>query len=181
MLHYFSGDRLQIAAIFLLVGVAVFFDLRARRIPNWLIVAALMASLPFQAYFNSGWNWLGGLLAGFVLFIPGYICRQMGAGDVKLFAAVAAFFSAAAALKLALLAYVIGGVYAVLWMALQRDAGAWRQYIGLRLRIGLIALASRSGNPFAGAELLQARPRTAPMPYSVPIALASLCGLYLGW
>ncbi|AEF91592.1 A24 family peptidase [Delftia sp. NA_296.1] len=75
-----------------LATIAV-MDLRIRRVRNWMVLlglatgAAALASgaQPFQV---SAWNALAGLLAGFVVLLPFYALRWMGAGDVK-FGAVA--------------------------------------------------------------------------------------------
>src|SRR6266699_5229766 len=77
----------------ILVAVAALFDIRFRRIPNWLLLAGIIAGLAWNAY-SSGWSGLGsgaaGLGLGFVLYFPLYLLRARGAGDVRLLAAVGA-------------------------------------------------------------------------------------------
>jgi prepilin peptidase CpaA len=171
----------QTIGVLFLIAVAVFFDIRARRIPNWLILFALPFSLALQMKFHSAWPWAGGILVGFALLLPGYVFKQMGAGDVKLMAAVGAFFGGFAAFKIVLTAYLIGGGYAVAWMAWQRDSDAWWQYIKLRVQTSWLLMATMSGQPLGDGALAQARPRTAAMPYSIPIAMAAAYALYAGW
>ena len=70
--------------------VAAAYDWRFRRIPNWLVGRAIVAALLF--HLMSGWHSLAacvlaGLLAGGVAFVF-YLIKGMGAGDVKLLAAV---------------------------------------------------------------------------------------------
>ncbi|KVN98540.1 hypothetical protein WJ69_34375 [Burkholderia ubonensis] len=157
--------------------IAVFFDIRERRIPNWLIASTLITSLVVQIHFDSGWMWLAGMLIGFAMFIPGYAARQMGAGDVKLMAAVGSIFGLGA-FKVGLVAYAMGGIYALAWMAMQRDGRVWWKYVTFRLRTAVVMSMTMSGNPLTDEALSRARPRTAPMPYSVPIALAGMFGLW---
>ena len=57
-----------------------------------------------------------GALAGFALFLPLYLLRAMGAGDVKLMAALGSFVGPMEALNLTLSILVMGGVLAVLRM-----------------------------------------------------------------
>jgi len=81
------------AALVALCIVACFFDLRERRIPNWLVLSALVAGLAFRAAVGMealvGGITAAGLAFGFGLFF--YLLGGLGAGDVKLMAGLAAF------------------------------------------------------------------------------------------
>jgi prepilin peptidase CpaA len=131
-----------------LVITAAVLDLRARRIPNWLVVAALVAALPVQWLAHGATDGLTGVLGGFlvggVIFLPGYLVRAVGAGDVKLMAAVGALMGTSGTIVAALLACAVGGVWALLAMLLKRrlkdgltnsysmllaTTGGWRQAV----------------------------------------------------
>lgn len=103
-----------------LVITAAVWDWQTRRIPNWLVSVGLMVALPLQAYVHGLGDgvlaWLLGCLAGGLMFMPGYLMRMMGAGDVKLMAAVGAFCGAALAMEIAVITSVIGGVWALVWL-----------------------------------------------------------------
>ena len=83
---------LLLRALFLSVAiVAAIYDWRFRRIPNWLCLAGLIAGFCAQTYLRGA----AGLLAaaeGFglalLIYMPLYLLRGMGAGDVKLMAAL---------------------------------------------------------------------------------------------
>ena len=102
-----------------LIGVlvpAMYTDLRSSRIPNWLTFPAMGIAL-------LGHIWLGGLQgaifsllglwAGLGLFLILYISGSIGAGDVKLMAAVGAIMGPYGALISGLLAMMVGGLYAL--------------------------------------------------------------------
>lgn len=104
------------AAVLIVGAAACVTDFRSRRIPNWLTFGASVAAFVFWTA-TAG---LGGLatsvsgwLVGCVLFLPLFLLRGMGAGDVKLLAALGAWTGPATALWLALYAAVAGGVFAV--------------------------------------------------------------------
>jgi prepilin peptidase CpaA len=103
----------------LLLGACV-TDARSRRIPNVLVLVTAILGL---AYSISAAPWLPGLgraVAGFglglAIWFPLYALRMMGAGDVKLFAAAAAWIGPSAALKASFLAALCGGVLSIVWM-----------------------------------------------------------------
>jgi prepilin peptidase CpaA len=82
--------------LLLLVPLAVlviYFDVRFRRIPNMLVLAALIAGLTLNTSFggaSGALSSLGGFAVAFVPMFLLHIFGAMGAGDVKLFAAVGA-------------------------------------------------------------------------------------------
>ncbi len=69
-----------------LVLVAAFFDLRTRRIPNWLVLTGVVLAFAVRGLL---YGWAGfarsaiGLLVGFGLYFVFYLVHAMGAGDAK--------------------------------------------------------------------------------------------------
>jgi prepilin peptidase CpaA len=91
-------------------------DLRSRRIPNVLTFGSAAAALVFQSMtagttgaVSASFGWAVGLA---VFFIP-FALGGLGAGDVKLLAALGAWLGPKDALMLALYAGVAGGVLAI--------------------------------------------------------------------
>lgn len=129
----------------LLLGVcAVVEDLRRRRVPNWLSAAGLAAALALQAA-SGGVRGLAvaaiGAAAGFAVLLPFHLLGGMGGGDVKLMAAFGALLGPAGILLAALLATMLGGVWAaVAWLWRPQTAqipfapaivlGAWASWFG---------------------------------------------------
>src|SRR5579862_6740833 len=100
-----------------LVAIAAVFDIRFRRIPNWLVLAGIIIGGTWNVY-SSGWSGLGrsaaGLGLGFVLYFPLYLIRARGAGDVKLLAAVGAIAGPMNCFWIFLTTAILGGIIAVL-------------------------------------------------------------------
>jgi prepilin peptidase CpaA len=96
--------------------VACATDLRSRRIPNVLTFGAAAAALVF-ALVTDGWSGLGsaalGWLIGALVFIVPFALGGLGAGDVKLLAAIGAWLGPWGALWTALYTGVAGGVMAI--------------------------------------------------------------------
>ncbi|MGA2712191.1 MAG: A24 family peptidase [Bryobacteraceae bacterium] len=101
----------------ILVAIAAIFDIRFRRIPNWLVLAGIICGFTWNVY-SSGWSGLGraaaGLGLGFVLYFPLYLIRARGAGDVKLLAAVGAITGPGNCFWIFLSTAILGGIIALL-------------------------------------------------------------------
>lgn len=108
-------------------------DFRARRIPNALVLTVFVAALVRAALiaFGSGSGTTPGLaagpgdaamgaLCGLALWLPLYAIGVFGAGDVKLFAAAAAWLGPSAVPSATLYAALAGGVLGLAWFGAQR-------------------------------------------------------------
>lgn len=122
---------------------AAVFDVRTRRIPNWLTFGLAAAGLIAAAI--AGWHLFGNSLLAFVaIFAAGAVVFSMhwlGGGDVKLLAAVAAWVGLPDAVGLALFTAVSGGLLALAWLA------------GGKLRGNSVAESKRAKMPYALAIL----------------------------
>ena len=128
-----AWQAMGLTALVLLVLAALVFDLRQRRIPNTLVLLMLGAGLLINFIGPQIWlrgtgllttypgalgikGALLGALTGLAVFLPFYLLRAMGAGDVKLMAGIGSFVGPATAIDVALFILVTGGVLAVVRM-----------------------------------------------------------------
>lgn len=104
-------------AFVLLVVLAAVSDVRARRIPNALVAVLMLGGIAFSMVRHSPMAGMGsafgGLALGLAIWIVFYALGFLGAGDVKFFAAAAAWLGPAGAWRASLIAAAIGGVLAV--------------------------------------------------------------------
>jgi prepilin peptidase CpaA len=104
----------------IVAGVATITDLRSRRIPNWLSLPFLAAGLAVSSWLY-GWHGVGQSLAGAALglLIFGFLFWMggMGAGDVKLCAAIGAWIGPYQLLIALVLTGLAGGVMVLCWAA----------------------------------------------------------------
>lgn len=91
-------------------------DVRHRRIPNVLTFGAALAAVAFHVAVD-GFGGLstsaGGWLVGVLLFLPFFALGGMGAGDVKLLAALGAWLGPGDAFWVAVYGSLAGGVMAL--------------------------------------------------------------------
>jgi prepilin peptidase CpaA len=100
----------------LLVIPAALFDSRERRVPNWLALAGVVLGIGLNSFLYETpglWFSLKGLGLAFVIYFPLYLLRGMGAGDVKLMAAVGAISGWANWLGIFVLTSLLGGLIAI--------------------------------------------------------------------
>lgn len=99
------------------VTVATVTDIRARRIPNWLVIpflaAGLATSVILEGWFGFGQSVLG-LLLGMVSMGLLYCLGGLGLGDVKLCAAIGAWIGPRQLVTALVLTGIAGGVMAIL-------------------------------------------------------------------
>lgn len=106
----------------ILVAIAAVFDIRYRRIPNWLVLAGIIVGFSWNVY-SSGWSGLlraaEGLGLGFILYFPLYLIRARGAGDVKLLAAVGAVTGPGNCFLIFILTAILGGLIALILLLIR--------------------------------------------------------------
>src|SRR4051812_35537659 len=103
----------------LLIPLAItigYYDVRYRRIPNPFVVATFLAGVAMNAIFGGlqgVFTSLAGCALGFVLMFVLHVFGAMGAGDVKLFAAIGAVTGAHLVLPTFLIVLMTGGLLAI--------------------------------------------------------------------
>lgn len=102
----------------IVVAIASITDLRSRRIPNWLVLPFLLLGVGVSTW-NQGWHGLGqsaaGMGMGLVVFGLLFLIGGMGAGDVKLFAAIGAWIWPHQLFIALVLVSLAGGVLVLGW------------------------------------------------------------------
>ena len=128
---------LSMLAASLVAVIALVFDVRSRRIPNWLTAGGLLLGLAGNLLLGSqsdgasgalsgGLSALTGAALGFGVLFPFYLIRvkglghAIGAGDVKLLAALGAIVGPQALVSLAVYAALAGAVQSIVVLASQR-------------------------------------------------------------
>ena len=156
--------------------VAAIVDFRRFRVPNLLTFPLCLGGLVFHGAVGglSGLQFsAGGVLVGFVVLVLFYFLGVMGAGDVKLMAAIGAWIGAVHAVYVFCVAGVAAGVYSLVVLAWQRRLReipaifqiAWIQLFTLGRHIAAAESAS------LGAAVQRSDRRRFVLPFAVMIAI----------
>ncbi|MCH7596059.1 MAG: prepilin peptidase [Planctomycetes bacterium] len=163
--------------------LASWIDYSQKRVPNWLNLTLILVGLAVQAWFF-GWSGVAtgmlGLLTGFGLLIVPWMMNGMGAGDVKLMAAIGVWLGPLLTLYSFGLGAMIGGVTAV---AMIMSTGRLRMAC---VNIGLIiAKCSSRETVFSDVGSAKSFGVTSQLlPYGVPLAggtLIVMAARTFGW
>jgi len=120
----------------LIVVAAAIFDLRTRRVPNWLTLSGLFAGIAINSFLFKGAGLLmslEGLGLACLIYFPLYLLRGVGAGDVKLMASIGAIVGPANWLAIFVLTALLGGMAAILILASKKRLRRTFDNIGLIL------------------------------------------------
>ncbi len=167
----FTSHALSIGACAAVLSLAVWFDVKSSRIPNALVVSGLSLGL-LISLMDGGMGWRQAITAaivGLAVFLPLYLLRILGAGDVKLLAVVGSFVGYPAILSVALLTALCGGLLALAWAAWHRKLKTVFKQVymgalgfGMQISSGMVP---RQWTMVVGTERL---------PYAMAIALGTL-------
>jgi len=174
---------LSLAAV---LGAAAVSDLRSRRIPNALVLAGLAMGFFFQFVAPEGGGlfarWFGavgalkgllGVLMGLAIFLPLYMLRTLGAGDVKLLAMLGAWFGPHPMVGVAVFTMLCGGVLAL-------GAAVWtrtlRQVLG---NVGFMLTDTLVSAVAAPTTVSAPAKTTGRLPYAIAIAAGTACQVVL--
>jgi prepilin peptidase CpaA len=113
-----------VAVLLAMVLAAAVYDVRYRRIPNWLTLAGVLAGVALNGFLDQGRpglfvSSLLGLAMAFGVYFVLYALRAMGAGDVKMMAAVGAIVGWRDWFGVFIVTAMIGGIMALILVAMR--------------------------------------------------------------
>jgi prepilin peptidase CpaA len=157
-------------------SLACAVDLRTRRIPNWLTIGSAAAAVVFHgatggagAVVVSGLGWG----ASAALLIAPYALGGLGAGDVKLVAALGAWLGPGDSFSLTMYTCIAGAVMAVV-------VAVWHGYLRQALRnLWLLLTYWRVSGLRPVPELTLSTSKGPRLAYAAPILVGTIVTLWL--
>ena len=155
--------------------VGSIFDVKSRRIPNFITMPAFLFGLVLHLALGGWRQLLSSLAAGIIcglVFLVFYLAGGMGAGDVKLILAVGAIAGLSHVAYLLVLTALSGGVMAIVW------AMARGQLQQTFMNVGELASHHRREGLQPHPDLNLKNAATLRLPYALAIAGGSILTLY---
>ncbi len=167
-----NPDLVLLSFSLALAAAAAVLDVQQHRIPNWLTYPGIISGVVLRGVLL-GWKAAIGALAGCLLaggvFLLFYAVHAMGAGDVKLAAAIGSWLGPGDAVVMLSATALCGGVLAIVYAVYRHRIRATVMNLGAVLRFH--AWAGVRAHP----ELNLDNPVALRLPYGLAIAAGTLC------
>ena len=157
------------------LAIATFSDLRSRRIPNWLVFPFLVMGVTVSVW-RHGWHGLGtsleGLGLGLLVFGVLFFMGGMGAGDVKLCAAIGAWIGPGQLMLALVVTGLAGGVMALGW-------AVWGGFLkDLLIDTGNLMFGRGKHTGDEDTQETRVNPLRRKIPYAPAIAIGTLISFF---
>jgi len=160
--------------------LASWIDYKARKVPNWLNAALALAGFiaQFAYHGTTGLSTGGlGLLVGLGVLIIPWAMHGMGAGDVKLMAAIGVWFGPWMTLVSFALGAVVGGITAVIMIV--SSGRIYSAMANMQTILVKVSSSKTMFTEFGGARTFGNSSQL--LPYGVPLTAGSLVILFGQW
>jgi prepilin peptidase CpaA len=169
------SQTIAISMLFIPMAILItYMDVRYRRIPNELVLLTLIGGLTLNTIFGGSHGFLvslGGFALAFGLMFFLHAFGTMGAGDVKLFAAIGAINGISLVVPTLMVVALTGGVFAICKMIYARRT------VTTLLGVSQVFYGLLPGQRVPRFEVPHDRSYT--LPYAVPICFGSLIAFFL--
>ncbi len=166
---------IPILFLIVILLIAVIYDIRFQKIPNWLTFPTMAAGIVFYTY-TTGLKGLifsvEGILLGMAVFMVFYVCAGMGAGDVKLMGAIGSILGSKGVFAAFLGTALVGGIYAIILLKLHGHLKETAKRYGEILKAFLFTGKFVYLPPDAGTKL-------PVLHYGIAIALGTLFSIII--
>lgn len=156
---------------FTLLILSITWDVKTHRIPNQVILVGMFTGFIFSFFSTavSPLNSIEGAIFGLMVFMPFYLLRILGAGDVKLLSAVGFFVGFPGVLFVALFSGLGGGVLSIVYALRHHEfMQMWKNTIRSVSTL-LFQIESRD---HSSQWVMAERPKR--LPYALAIAFGTL-------
>lgn len=170
-----ASQNIALAILFIPMALLItYWDVRYRRIPNELVLLTFIGGVALNTIFDGSHGLLmslGGFALAFGLMFFLHAFGTMGAGDVKLFAAIGAINGISLVLPTLMVVALTGGVFAICKMIYSRRT------LTTMLGVSQVFYGLLPGQRVPRIEVPADRTHT--LPYAVPICFGSVIAFFL--
>jgi prepilin peptidase CpaA len=160
----------------LISSLSAFFDLKVRKIPNWLIVFGATSGIALNGYhgLSSFYQSVAGLIIGIAVLLLPFAFGWIGAGDVKFFGVIGALLGISWLPRVFFYSALAAGLIAIVCVAtgasrLGSLSGMWTD-----LKLGIVSLGKILPQPVAE----QSKRAGHSVPWGVAFAVGTIIAYY---
>jgi prepilin peptidase CpaA len=161
--------------LFAILSLAAFFDIKERRIPNYVVLVGFLGGVVLSALQGSTQLMfsVASFFVGIVALLIPFAFGWMGAGDVKLFAAVGALLGYSSLPRVFFYSCLVAGCIALFALAL-----GYAQQVSFKnfwTDCKFIFLTARTGLP----KIMPLEPSAYSVPWGVAIGAGTIMAYYI--
>ena len=165
------------AVIFCVSCLSAFFDLKIRRIPNWLIAIGLSCGVVLNAF--QGFHYLIqsllGIVVGIAVLILPFALGWIGAGDVKYFGVVGALLGVSWLPRVFFYWAFVAGLIAIAYLAIGLASFSRFKEFWLDFKTAVLSMGSVLPDPVR----IKTSVRGDSVPWGVAFAAGTLIAYYV--
>lgn len=154
----------------------MFFDLKLRKIPNWLIASGLLCGVVLN-YFHGDGRWLQsvyGFFVGVAVLVVPFAFGWIGAGDVKFFGVVGALLGISWLPRVFFYSALVAGVIAVAYLVTGLSSFSRLKSFWLEIKTAVLSMGSVLPEPVYARH----RDPGASVPWGVAFAAGMIIAYY---
>lgn len=163
--------------ILLVSALVAFFDLRIRKIPNWLIGIGLICGFLLNSIQGAGHlvQSITGFMLGIAVLIVPFALGWIGAGDVKLFGVVGALLGVQWLPRVFFYSAVVAGLLAIGYLAFGFAKLTRMKELWLDIKTGFLSM----GNVLPDSVTVRSRETGASVPWGVAFAGGTMIAYFV--
>lgn len=166
-------DQWEVKLVTVFMIWAAWIDGRQLRVPNWMTYPMILAGLVYNSYafgFSGAQMAFIGMIVGLLTLLPLYAVGGMGAGDVKMMAAIGAWLGAVVTWYAFCVSVIVGALMAIAMVMWKRS---WEKHTVNFMIILNEWMSIRDPNKLA-AIAKERKPSMLLLPYGIPICIGSI-------
>jgi prepilin peptidase CpaA len=139
-----DGETTKNALIISQLLIAVITDMHSYRVKNLMIIIFLIAGVAFHIFFMSDYDLyihLLGLAAPFIILLPLYILKMLGAGDIKLFCSIGFLLGIKDVFYSIIYSYLFGLILAVFIMLTRENFKARFKRLFIYIKCSILTMS----------------------------------------
>ena len=160
----------------LISSLSAFFDLKVRKIPNWLVLVGAASGIAVNGYqgLNPFMQSIVGLVGGILVLLLPFALGWIGAGDVKFFGVVGALLGVSWLPRVFFYSALSAGLIAIAYLFFGTTRLGSIKNLWTDLKIALLSLGRVTPDPVQ----IRSKERGGSVPWGVAFAIGTIIAYY---
>lgn len=162
--------------VILISSLSAFFDLKVRKIPNWLVLLGATSGIALNGFHGISpfVQSIVGLMAGIAVLLVPFALGWIGAGDVKFFGVVGALLGVSWLPRVFFYSALSAGLIAVVYLSFGATRLGSIKHLWMDFKIAVLSLGQVIPDPVH----IRSEKRGGSVPWGVAFAIGTIIAYY---